>query len=96
MSTGGKGEEAEQQYDKLAKNSLKMAVDEARNTEGSTGEEDRKHTSGGVCGLLPAESAPQEQELLCRAIELGLTVDQLQGAEPSCYELLVRRLQMSI
>ena len=36
----------------------------------------------------------QEHELLCRAIDLGLTFDQLQGAELSCFELLARRLQM--
>ena len=28
------------------------------------------------------------------AIELGLTFDQLQGAELSCFELLARRLQI--
>ena len=32
--------------------------------------------------------------LLCRATEFGLTFDQLQGAELSCFELLARRLQM--
>ena len=39
-------------------------------------------------------SAAQEHELLCREIEFGLTFDQLQGAELSCFELLARRLQM--
>ena len=41
-------------------------------------------------GLLPTDPAPQEQGLLCRAIELGLTVDQLQGMELSCFELWVK------
>ena len=45
-------------------------------------------------GLLPTYPAAQEHELLCRAIELGLTFDQLQVAELSCFELLARRLQM--
>ena len=44
-----------------------------------------------LSGLLPAA---QEHALLCRAIELGLTFDQLQGAELSCFELSARRLQM--
>ena len=44
--------------------------------------------------LLSADPAAQEHELLCRAIELGLSSDQLQGAERSCFELLARRLQM--
>ena len=43
---------------------------------------------------LPTDPAAQEYELPCRAIELGLTFDQLQGAELSCFELLARRLQM--
>ena len=57
-----------------------------------------------LSGLLPTDPASQEHELLCRAIELGLTFDQLQGAELSCFELqgaelscfelLARRLQM--
>ena len=46
---GMKGEEAEQQFNKLAKSSLKIAVDDTRDTEGSTGQADMKHTSGGVC-----------------------------------------------
>ena len=33
-------------------------------------------------------------ELLCRAVEFGLTFDQLQGAELSCFELLALRLQV--
>ena len=45
-------------------------------------------------GLLPTDRAAQEQELLCRAIEFGLTHVQLQDAELSCFEILVRRLQM--
>ena len=47
-----------------------------------------------LSGLLPTDPEPQEQELLCRAIELGLTVDQFQGADLSCCELWVRQLQM--
>ena len=47
-----------------------------------------------LSGLLPTNPAAQEHELLCRAIELGWTFDQLQGAELSCFELLARRLQM--
>ena len=47
-----------------------------------------------LSGLLPTDRAAQEHELLCRAIELGLTFDQLQGAELSCFELLARRSQM--
>ena len=43
-----KGEEAEKQFNKLAKSNLKIAVDEARDTEESKGEENTKHTSGGV------------------------------------------------
>ena len=43
-----KGEEAEKQFNKLANSSLKIAVDEARDTEESKGEENTKHTSGGV------------------------------------------------
>ena len=46
---GMKSEEAEQQFNKLAKSSLKKAVDDTRDTEGSTGQADMKHTSGGVC-----------------------------------------------
>ena len=38
-----------------------------------------------LSGLLPTDPAAQEHELLCRAIELGLTFDQLQGAELSCF-----------
>ena len=34
-----------------------------------------------LSGLLPTGPAAQEHELLCRAIELGLTFDQPQGAE---------------
>ena len=45
-------------------------------------------------GILPTDLAAQEIELLCRAIELGLTFDQLQCTELSCFELLARRLQM--
>ena len=44
-------------------------------------------------GFLPTDPAAQEHELLCRTIELGLTFDQLQGAELSCFELPARRLQ---
>ena len=44
-----KGEEAEQQFNKLAKSSLKTAVDDTRDTEGSTGQADKKHASGSVC-----------------------------------------------
>ena len=40
-----------------------------------------------LSGSLPTDPAAQEHELLCRAIELGLTFDQLQGAELSCFEL---------
>ena len=47
-----------------------------------------------LSGLLPTDPAAQEHEFLCRAIEFGLTCDQLQGAELSCMELLVRPLQM--
>ena len=47
-----------------------------------------------LSGLLATDPAAQEHEWLCRAIELGLTFDQLQGAELSCLELLARRLQM--
>ena len=47
-----------------------------------------------LSGILSTDPAAQEHELLCRAIELGLTFDQLQGAELSCFELLARRLQM--
>ena len=47
-----------------------------------------------LSGLLPTDPAAQEDELLCRAIELVLTFDQLQGAELSCSELLARRLLM--
>ena len=47
-----------------------------------------------LSGLLPTDPAAQEHELLCRAIELGLTFDHLQGAELSCFELLARRMQM--
>ena len=47
-----------------------------------------------LSGSLPTDPAAQEHELLCRAIELGLTFDQLQGAELSCFELSARRLQM--
>ena len=47
-----------------------------------------------LSGVLPTDPAAQEHELLCRAIELGLTFDQLQGAELSCFELVARRLQM--
>ena len=36
-----------------------------------------------LSGLLPPDPAAQEHELLCRAIELELTFDQLQGAELS-------------
>ena len=42
--------------------------------------------------LFPTDPAPQH-ELLFRAIELGSTFDQLQGAELSCFELLARRVQ---
>ena len=54
------------------------------------------HHSGFVqlSGLLLTDPVPQEEELLCRAIELGLTVAQLQCAELSCFELLVRRFKM--
>ena len=45
-------------------------------------------------GLLPTDPAAQEHELLCRAIKIGFTFDQLQGAELSCFELLARMLQM--
>ena len=37
-----------------------------------------------VSGLLSTDPAAQEHELLRRAIEVGLTFDQLQGAELSC------------
>ena len=47
-----------------------------------------------LSGLLSTDPAAQEHELLCRAIEFGLTFDQLQGAELSYFELLERRLQM--
>ena len=48
-----------------------------------------------LSGLLPTDPSAQEHELLCRAVELGLTFNQLQGAELSCFfELLARRLQM--
>ena len=47
-----------------------------------------------LSGLLPTDPAAQEHELLCRAIVLVLTFDQLQGAELSCFELLARRSQM--
>ena len=43
-----KGQEAEQQLNKLAKHRLKTAVDGARDTEGSTGQEDKTHTSGEI------------------------------------------------
>ena len=42
-----KGEEAEPQ-NKLARINLKIAVDEARDTEGSTGQGAKNHTPGGV------------------------------------------------
>ena len=47
-----KGEDAEQQFDKLAKSNLKITVDEARDTEGSTGQENKRLVSGAfvVCG----------------------------------------------
>ena len=41
-----------------------------------------------LSGSLPTDPTAQEHELLCRAIELGLTFDQFQGAELSCFELL--------
>ena len=44
--------------------------------------------------LLPTDPAAQEHELLCRAVEYSLTLDQLQGAELSCVELLARRPKM--
>ena len=44
-------------------------------------------------GFFPTDPAAQEHELLCRAVELGLTFGQLQGAELSCFELPARRLQ---
>ena len=47
-----------------------------------------------LSGFLSTDPAAQEHELLCRALELGLTFDQLQGAKLSCFELLARRLQM--
>ena len=47
-----------------------------------------------LSGLLPTDPAAQERALLCRAMELGLTFEQLQGAELSCFELLARRQQM--
>ena len=46
-----------------------------------------------LSGLLLTDPASQEHELICRAIELGLTLDQLQGAELSCFDL-ARRLHM--
>ena len=42
------GEEVEEQFNKLAKSNMKIAVDEARDTEESTGQEDKDNTSGGV------------------------------------------------
>ena len=45
-------------------------------------------------GLLPTDPAPQELELLWRALELGSTFGQLQGAELSCFELLARRVRL--
>ena len=47
-----------------------------------------------LSGLLSTDPSVQEHELLCRAIEHGLTFGQLQGAELSFFELLARRLQM--
>ena len=47
-----------------------------------------------LSGLLATDPSAQEHELLCRTIELGLTFDQLQGVELSCFELLARRMQM--
>ena len=44
-------------------------------------------------GLLPMDPTAQEHELLCHTIELGLTFDQLQGAELSCFELLEMKLR---
>ena len=44
-----KSEEAEQLLNKLAKSSLKITVDDTRETEGSTGQADKKHPSGSVC-----------------------------------------------
>ena len=41
-----KGEEAKKQFNKLAKSNLKIAVDEARDTEGSTGQENKRPVSG--------------------------------------------------
>ena len=38
-----------------------------------------------LSGLLSTDPSAQEHELLCRAIELGLTFDQLQGAELSFF-----------
>ena len=44
-----KGEEAEQLFNKLAESSLKIVMDDTRETERSTGQADKKHTSGSVC-----------------------------------------------
>ena len=43
-----KGEEAEQQFNHVAKKNLKRAVSEARETKRSKRQEDKKPTSGGV------------------------------------------------
>ena len=37
---------------------------------------------------------PQENELPRRPVELGLTFDQLQGAELPCFDLFARKIQM--
>ena len=47
-----KGEEAEQQSNKLARNNLMKAVDEARDTEDSASEEDKTHKSSGVFNAI--------------------------------------------
>ena len=59
------GEEG-QQFNELAKSNLKIAVDEARDTEECTEQEDKKHTSGGSSSLLmepcrPWSAKTQEQ-----------------------------------
>ena len=47
-----------------------------------------------LSGLLLTDPAPQGHELLCRTIELVLTLVQLQGAELFCFQLLARRAQL--
>ena len=73
-----KGEEGEGHFNKLAKNSLKIAVR-------STGKEDQKHTSGGVSiaidGAMP--SVVDKEKGAVR------TIPGNEGRIPSCF-LLVR------